>query len=99
MAILTVGGLTVPIYETSSADQVRWVLQDSGAVLAFAETDAHAAIVAELAGELPDLRRYFTIDASGPKALDELAEAGASVDPGEVDEGVSRQSGPTTPPP
>ena len=84
MAILTVGGLTVPIYETSSADQVRWVLQDSGAVLAFTETDAHAAIVSELAGEMPNLRRYFTIDASGPKALDELAEAGASVDPAEV---------------
>ena len=44
-AILGVGALTVPIYETSSAEQVRWVLQDSGAVLVFAETDAHAAMV------------------------------------------------------
>ncbi len=45
LAILSIGAVTVPIYETSSAEQVRWVLQDSGAVLAFAETDAHAAIV------------------------------------------------------
>jgi long-chain acyl-CoA synthetase len=82
-AILSVGALTVPIYETSSAEQVRWVLQDSGAVLLFAETDAHATMVSELVGDLPDLRRVFHIDGSGPKALDQLAEAGAAVDPEE----------------
>ena len=49
MAILSVGALTVPIYETSSSDQVQWVLQDSGAVVAFGETDAHAGIIADLA--------------------------------------------------
>lgn len=90
LAILSVGALTVPIYETSSADQVRWVLQDSGAVLVFAETDAHTAIVSELADELPNLRRYLSIDASGPKALDALAEAGASVDPADRVDGGDR---------
>jgi long-chain acyl-CoA synthetase len=84
LAILSVGGVTVPIYETSSAEQVRWVLQNSEAVLAFAETDAHAAIVTELTGELPALRRVLHIDGAGPKALDQLVEAGASVDPGEL---------------
>jgi long-chain acyl-CoA synthetase len=79
-AILSVGALTVPIYETSSAEQVRWVLQDSGAVLLFAETDAHATLVAELLGDLPELRRVFHIDGAGPKALDQLTEAGADVD-------------------
>jgi long-chain acyl-CoA synthetase len=82
-AILSVGAVTVPIYETSSAEQVRWVLQDSEAVLAFAETDRHAALVANLTGELPVLRRLLSIDGSGPKALDQLAEEGASVDPAE----------------
>ena len=81
LAILAVGAVTVPIYETSSAEQVRWVLTDSGAVLAFAETDAHATIIAELAGELPELRRVLHIDGSGPKALDQLEQQGASVDP------------------
>ena len=83
-AILSVGAVTVPIYETSSAEQVRWVLQNSEAVLAFAETDAHAAMVTELTAELPALRRVLHIDGSGPKALDQLVEAGASVDPAEL---------------
>jgi long-chain acyl-CoA synthetase len=83
-AILSVGAVTVPIYETSSAEQVRWVLQDSGAVTVFAETDKHATMVAELSGELPALRRVMHIDGSGPKALDQLVEDGASVDPVEL---------------
>ena len=84
LAILSVGGVTVPIYETSLAEQVRWVLQNSEAVLAFAETDACAAMVSELTGELPALRRVLHIDGSGPKALDQLVEAGASADPAEL---------------
>jgi long-chain acyl-CoA synthetase len=83
-AILAAGGVTVPIYETSSAEQVRWVLQNSEAVLAFAETDAHAGVVTELTGDLPALRRVLHIDGSGPKALDQLAEAGATVDAKEL---------------
>jgi long-chain acyl-CoA synthetase len=83
-AILATGAVTVPIYETSSAEQVRWVLSDSAAVLAFAETDAHATMVSELAGELPELRRILHIDGSGPKALDQLEQEGASVDPAEL---------------
>jgi len=84
LAILSVGAVTVPIYETSSAEQVRWVLQNSEAVVAFAETDAHAAMVTELSGELPALRRVLHINGSGPRALDQLAEEGASVDKGEL---------------
>ncbi|HEU4360180.1 MAG TPA: long-chain fatty acid--CoA ligase [Mycobacterium sp.] len=83
-AILAIGAVTVPIYETSSAEQVRWVMQDSGAVLLFAETDAHAGLVGELAGDLPALRRVLTIDGSGPGALDELTRAGAPVEPAEL---------------
>ena len=84
LAILSVGAVTVPIYETSSAEQVRWVLRDSEAVLAFAETDAHATMVNQLADELPALRQVLQINGSGPKALDQLAAAGASVDPAQL---------------
>lgn len=83
-AVLATGAVTVPIYETSSSEQARWVLSDSAAVLAFAETDVHATMVSELAGELPELRRVLHIDGSGPKALDQLEQEGASVDPAEL---------------
>jgi long-chain acyl-CoA synthetase len=79
-AILSVGGVTVPIYETSSAEQVRWVLEDSGAVVAFTETEAHAQMVSELHDVLPALRKTLSI----PTALDELAEAAAGADPAEL---------------
>jgi long-chain acyl-CoA synthetase len=79
-AILAVGAVTVPIYETSSAEQVRWVLQDSGAVLVFPETDAHGDKVDQLRSDLPDLRKVLRIAGSETPALDVLAEAGKSVD-------------------
>ena len=38
-AILTADGVTVPVYETSSAEQLEWILADSGAVAALVETE------------------------------------------------------------
>ncbi len=84
-AILSIGAVTVPIYETSSPEQVRWVLEDSGAVVAFVEIEAHALMVKELLDELPALRKLSVIESQGFSALDALAEAGASSDPEELD--------------
>ena len=75
-AILAAGAVTVPIYETSSAEQVKFVLQDSGAVLIFAETDAHADNIEHFEDELPALRKVLRIDGSGTPALDALTDAG-----------------------
>jgi long-chain acyl-CoA synthetase len=86
LAILAAGALTVPIYETSSAEQVRFVLADSGAVLIFAETDAHADKIEHLENELPELRKVLRIEGSGTPALEALTEAGKSVDPKELDD-------------
>ena len=83
-AILSIGAVTVPIYETSSAEQISFVLSDSGAVVAFAETDGHADKIEELKGELPALRKILRIDGIGPAALEELADAGAATDPAEL---------------
>ncbi|OBI57344.1 long-chain fatty acid--CoA ligase [Mycobacterium sp. E787] len=85
-AILSVGAVTVPIYDTSSAEQVRWVLEDSGAVLVIAETDGHARLVKELSDELPSLRKILYLESGGAAALDELAEAGKAVESGQLDE-------------
>jgi len=82
-AIWTVGGVTVPIYETSSADQVAWILEDSGAVAIFVETPAHARTVAAIHGRLPGLRDVWQLDG---RALDELLGAGAEVGDADLDE-------------
>lgn len=44
-AIWYAGGCVVPIYETSSAEQVDWILNDSGAVGLIVETPAHRELV------------------------------------------------------
>lgn len=80
-AILSVGAVTVPIYETSSAEQVKFVLSDSGAVAAFGETEAHTSRIEAQRDQLPQLRNVFTIDGPGTSAIDELIAAGRDVDP------------------
>ena len=79
-AIWTAGAVTVPVYETSSAEQVQWNLSDSGAVLLVVETAAHRATYEEVAGQLPDVAAVVEIDAGG---LDELRQAGRDL-PGEA---------------
>ncbi|NUS08935.1 MAG: long-chain fatty acid--CoA ligase [Nonomuraea sp.] len=58
-ALWSVGAVTVPIYETSSADQVRWILSDSEAKAAFVELDAHEDTVREAA---PDLKAVWRVE-------------------------------------
>ncbi|MEP6650426.1 MAG: long-chain fatty acid--CoA ligase, partial [Lapillicoccus sp.] len=72
----TAGAVTVPIYETSSPDQVAWILEDSGAVAIVAETATHAGAVAAVRDRLPTLRDVWQIESG---ALDELNRAGTDV--------------------
>jgi long-chain acyl-CoA synthetase len=81
-AILAAGAVTVPMYETSSADQVAWILSDSGATACFVETDEHAAMMAGLRDRLPALREMWRIDAGD---LGGLTARGDAVDPAEID--------------
>lgn len=74
-AIWSAGGVTVPIYETSSPEQVAWILSDSGAVAILVEASSHAKSVESVRERLPDLRDVWIIDDG---AVDELASAGAS---------------------
>ena len=75
-AIWTAGGVTVPVYETSSAEQVESILSDSGAVAAFVETEDHAKTVAQVQVGLPDLRHVWVLDGGG---LEDCVAAGRQV--------------------
>jgi long-chain acyl-CoA synthetase len=75
-AIWTAGAVTVPIYETSSAEQVQWNLGDSGAVATILESSVHQATFDSVRDQLPDLKHVWQIDAGG---LEELAAAGRDV--------------------
>ena len=78
-AIWAAGAVTVPIYETSSAEQVRWVLSDSGAIAVFTENAQRAEVIRQ--AQVPTLEAVWVLDAGG---LDGLAEAGAQVAAGEI---------------
>jgi len=73
-AIWSAGAVTVPVYETSSAEQVEWIVSDSGARAAIAETDQHAEIITSLRERLAGLSQIWRIS-----GLDELAATGADV--------------------
>ncbi|MBY8875849.1 AMP-dependent synthetase/ligase [Micromonospora sp. PLK6-60] len=81
-AIWAAGAVTVPIYETSSAEQAAWILADSGAVAVVVETTAHATLVAGIRERLPELRDVWQIELG---AVGELVTAGEAVDPAEIE--------------
>jgi len=64
-AIWAAGGVTVPIYETSSAEQVAWNLGDSGSVAVIVETAEHEAVVESVRSEIPTVRDVWQMDADG----------------------------------
>ncbi|MCP3817404.1 AMP-dependent synthetase/ligase [Streptomyces sp. A3M-1-3] len=82
-AIWSAGAVTVPVYETSSPEQVQWILGDSGAVGVMVEAGAHSAAVESVRDHLPALKQVWQIDKD---AVDELRTAGAEVSEETVDE-------------
>lgn len=83
-ALWTVGAATLPIYETSSAEQVEWCLSDSGAVGVVVETAEHRAIVDGLRERLPELAHVGQIEGPEP-IVDALTAAGAAVSDADLD--------------
>lgn len=76
------GLVTVPVYPTSSVFQVRWILQDSGAVALATETVGQASALGPETPRLPDLRHMWVFEKGH---LDRLAELGRQVPDQEVD--------------
>jgi long-chain acyl-CoA synthetase len=86
-AIWACGAVTVPIYETSSAEQIAWILADSDAVGCFVETDLHRSLVAEVCKQAPALDHVWQIEprAGDRGAVAELTADGASVPGSDVE--------------
>ena len=76
-AIWAAGAVSVPIYETSSAEQVEWIIGNSGARAAIAESDDHARIIESVRDRLPGLGPLWRISglghlaATGPAVTDD----------------------------
>ncbi|MFF6974917.1 MULTISPECIES: AMP-dependent synthetase/ligase [Streptomyces] len=89
-ALWTVGAHSVPVYPTSSREQVFWMLQDAEVSAALVEHEDHAMTVGSLIGGLPLLKRLWQLDAG---AVDGLMAAGERID----DEVVHRHRRAVTP--
>ncbi|MFC7382924.1 AMP-dependent synthetase/ligase [Sphaerisporangium rhizosphaerae] len=75
-AIWAAGGVSVPIYETSSPEQVRWILTDSGAKAVIVESEAHERTVREALSGIAGEPSVWCLDNG---ALAELTAGGADV--------------------
>ncbi|MDT3445949.1 MULTISPECIES: long-chain fatty acid--CoA ligase [unclassified Pseudofrankia] len=75
-AIWMAGAVTVPVYETSSAEQIEWIVTDAEVTLAVVETPRLAELVAEVRDRTPALREVLVIDDG---ALETLRADGAAV--------------------
>ncbi|MBW1600528.1 long-chain fatty acid--CoA ligase [Streptomyces sp. JJ66] len=69
LALWSVGAQPVPVYPTSSAEQVWWILHDAGVSAVVVESEDHAMTVGSVIGRLPLLRRLWQIDAGAEAHL------------------------------
>ncbi|MEV6284840.1 AMP-dependent synthetase/ligase [Kribbella sp. NPDC051770] len=81
-AIWSIGAATVPIFETSSASQIQWILTDSDAVAAIVENAAHGAVVESARAEAPSLGEVWQIESG---AVDALTVLGQEISDAELD--------------
>lgn len=79
-AIWYAGGCVVPIYETSSAEQVDWILKDSGSVGLIVETPTHKELVNSV---LPSHTKHVWVMTEDVLAT--LRNAGAQISDDEIE--------------
>ncbi|MFI1101774.1 AMP-dependent synthetase/ligase [Streptomyces melanogenes] len=76
-ALWSIGAQPVPIYPTSSAEQVFWMLHDSEVTACVVEHEDHAMTIGSVVDRLPHLKRLWQLDAG---ALGELLAVGEQID-------------------
>ncbi len=76
------GAVTVPIYETSSAEQIAWILADSGARAVVAEGTDHLSRIREVRSGLDQLNHVWSI---ADNAVDNLVRLGADISDEELE--------------
>ncbi|AXK31420.1 long-chain fatty acid--CoA ligase [Streptomyces armeniacus] len=76
-ALWAIGAQPVPLYPTSSAEQVYWMLHDAGVSAAVVEHEDHAMTIGSVVDRLPQLKRLWQLDAD---AEAELMAAGAHIE-------------------
>jgi len=86
-AISAAGGVVVPIYQTSSAEEVGYILEDSDARLIVCEDPEQVEKVIRVRGSSPQLQTVVVVDGEHEAAIgwDELRERGRRREPGELD--------------
>jgi long-chain acyl-CoA synthetase len=78
-AIWAAGAITVPVYETSSAEQAEWILADSQARACFVETAGFEEVIDGFRDRVPALEHVWRITPGSEASLSSLIEAGAAV--------------------
>jgi long-chain acyl-CoA synthetase len=81
VAIWFAGAVSVPVYETSSLEQLRWILSDSAAVGIIVESAAHETMLAQIRADVSDLKHVWVIDEG---AVQRLGVEGGGVEDAEV---------------
>ncbi|MER7819070.1 long-chain fatty acid--CoA ligase [Streptomyces sp. NPDC096153] len=76
-ALWAVGAQSVPVYPTSSAEQVLWMMHDAEVSACMVEHEDHAMTIGSVIDRLPHLKRLWQLDKG---AVDELVAAGAHID-------------------
>jgi long-chain acyl-CoA synthetase len=80
-AVWAAGAVPVPLYETSSAEQVLWILTDADVSLLGVESAAHAAVVEEIRADVPHLREVLVLDDG---AVETIVAGGATTPDAEI---------------
>jgi long-chain acyl-CoA synthetase len=81
-AIWYAGAVSVPVYETSSAEQIQWMLSDSGSVAVFLESEKNKKTFDEVSVEIPSVTRVWVFEDG---IIDQLKEDGKNVSDDELE--------------